>query len=91
MNKNLEFLHIKCLISLLKGTDSIVANSNGLSVIGLLPIKARILCFRFIIIEYSSLMDFGPYRIGLFLHEDFGKMILWLVLKLEISYRVITS
>jgi hypothetical protein len=23
------------------------------------------------IIEYSSLMDFGPYVIGLFLYEDF--------------------
>jgi hypothetical protein len=23
------------------------------------------------IIEYSSLMDFGPYGIGLFLYEDF--------------------
>ncbi len=40
--------------------------------------------FRFII-EYSSFMDFGPYVIGLFLYEDFLKMIFWLVLKLEIS------
>ncbi len=47
--------------------------------------------FRFII-EYSSLRDFGPYVIGLFLYEDFFKMIFWLVLKLEISYnRVIIS
>jgi len=47
--------------------------------------------FRFII-EYSSLMDFWPIgKIGLFLYEDFLKMIFWLVLKLEISYRVITS
>jgi hypothetical protein len=31
--------------------------------------------FRFII-EYSSLRDFGPYIIiGLFLYEDFSKMI----------------
>ncbi len=37
-------------------------------------------------IEYSSLKDFG-----LFLYEDFEKMIFWLVLKLEISYRVIIS
>jgi hypothetical protein len=44
--------------------------------------------FRFII-EYSSLRDFGPYVIGLFLYEDFFKMIFWLVLKLEISHRVI--
>jgi hypothetical protein len=46
--------------------------------------------FRFII-EYSSLMDFGPRAVGLFLYEDFWKMIFWLVLKLEISYRVILS
>jgi hypothetical protein len=49
--------------------------------------------FRFII-AYSSLRDF--YRplgiiLGLFLHEDFGKMIFWLVLKLAISYKVIIS
>ncbi len=45
--------------------------------------------FRFII-EYSSLRDFGPWVIiGLFLNEDFENMIFWLVLKLEISYRVI--
>jgi hypothetical protein len=44
--------------------------------------------FRFII-EYRSLRDFGPCVRCLFLHEDFGKMIFWLVLKLEISsYRV---
>jgi hypothetical protein len=29
-------------------------------------------------------MDFGPEVIGLFLYEDFRKMIFWLVLKLEI-------
>ncbi len=28
--------------------------------------------FRFTI-EYSSLRDFGPYQIGLFLYEDFLK------------------
>jgi hypothetical protein len=40
--------------------------------------------FRFII-EYSIVLrDFG-----LFLYEDFRKMMFWLVLKLEISYRVI--
>jgi hypothetical protein len=44
------------------------------------------------IIEYSSLRDFGPYVIFLFLYEGFWKMIFWLVLKLEISYyRVIIS
>jgi hypothetical protein len=44
--------------------------------------------FKFII-EYSSLRDFGLLgKIGLFLYEDFWKMIFWLVLKFEISYRV---
>ncbi len=46
--------------------------------------------FRFII-EYSSLKDFDPEVIGLFLYEDFWKMIFWLVLKLEITYRVVIS
>jgi hypothetical protein len=46
-------------------------------------------CVYKFIIEYSSLRDFGPKAIGLFLYEDFGKMIFWLVLKLEINYRVI--
>jgi len=36
-------------------------------------------------------MDFGPHKIDLFLYEDFWKMIFWLLLKLEISYRVIIS
>ncbi len=56
-----------------------------------LPRQGRILCFRFIT-EYSSSMDFGPYVIvALFLNEDFWKMIFWLVLKLEISSRVMLS
>jgi hypothetical protein len=38
--------------------------------------------FRFLI-EYSSLRDFGPYTIGLFLYKDFWK-IFWLVLKLRL-------
>ncbi len=42
-------------------------------------------------IEYCGLMDFGPYIVGLFLYEDFWKMIFWLVLKLEITYRVMRS
>ncbi len=46
--------------------------------------------FRFII-EYSSLRDFGPYVVGLFLYEDFQKMVFWFVLKFEISYRVMIS
>ncbi len=46
--------------------------------------------FRFII-ECISSRDFGSEVIGLFLYEDFWKMIFWLVLKLEISYRVIIS
>jgi len=37
-------------------------------------------------------MDFGPYVIiALFLYENFGKTIFWLMLKLEINYRVIIS
>jgi hypothetical protein len=44
--------------------------------------------FRFII-EYSSLRDLGP--LGLFLYEGFWKMKFWLVMKREISYRVIVS
>jgi hypothetical protein len=32
--------------------------------------------FRFII-EYNKLMDFGPQVVGLFLYEDFWKMIFW--------------
>jgi len=46
--------------------------------------------FRFII-EYTSLMDFGPYVVGLFLCANFQKMIFWLVLKLEISYKGMIS
>jgi len=46
--------------------------------------------FRFII-ENSSLRDFSPLAIGRFLYEDYLNMIFWLVLKLEISYRVIIS
>ncbi len=46
--------------------------------------------FRFII-EYSSLRDFGPYIIGLFLCEELQKMIFGLVLKLEISYIAMKS
>jgi hypothetical protein len=46
--------------------------------------------FRFSI-EYSSLRDFGPYIIGLFLYEELPKMIFGLVLKLEISYIVMKS
>ncbi len=49
-----------------------------------------IIVFRFII-EYSSSRHFGPLGIGLFLYEDFQKMIFWLVLKLEINYRVMIS
>jgi hypothetical protein len=58
-----------------------------------LALVGKDIVFRFII-EYSSLMDFGPFMviiIGLFLYEDFGKTIFWLVLKLQISYRVMIS
>ncbi len=40
--------------------------------------------FRFIT-ESSSLMDFGPWVVGLILYKDFLKMIFPLVLELEIS------
>jgi hypothetical protein len=43
------------------------------------------------IIEYSSLRDFGPWVIGIFWYEDFSKMIFWVVLKLEISYKSYNS
>jgi hypothetical protein len=46
--------------------------------------------FRFII-EYNSLREFGPQVIGLDLYEEFWKMMFWLVLKVEISYRVVMS
>jgi hypothetical protein len=46
--------------------------------------------FRFIM-EYTSLTDFGPGEVGLSLYEYFWKLIFWLVLKLEISYRVIIA
>ncbi len=59
------------------------ANSTAQLFIGL-AYQDKDIVFRFII-EYSSLRDFGPSAIGLFLYEDFWKMIFWLVLKLEIS------
>jgi hypothetical protein len=52
--------------------------------------QGKDIVFRFII-EYSGLMDFGPYGVGPFLFEDFQKMIFWLVLKPKISYRVMIS
>jgi hypothetical protein len=55
-----------------------------------LAYQGKDIVFRFII-EYSSLTDFGLYLIGLFFYEDFWKMIFWLVLKPEISYRVIIA
>jgi hypothetical protein len=55
-----------------------------------LAYQGKVFVFGFII-EYSNLRDFGPKLIiiVLFLYEDFWKAIFWLVLKLEISYRVI--
>jgi hypothetical protein len=50
--------------------------------------QGKDIVLRFII-EYSSLRDFVPYVIGLFLYEDFWKMIFWLVLELEISYDIL--
>jgi len=63
-----------------------------------LAYRGKDIVFTFII-EYSSLREFGPYVIiiiiiiiiGLFSYEDFRKMVFWLVLKLEISHRVIIS
>jgi len=56
-----------------------------------LAYQGKDIVFR-LIIEYSSLRDFHPQVIiGLFLYEDFQKMIFWLVLKFEISYRVMIS
>ncbi len=52
--------------------------------------QGKDIVFRFIK-EYSSLSDLGPYVISLFLYEDVWKMVFWLVLKVEISYRVIIS
>ncbi len=47
------------------------------------------------IIEYSRLRDFGPLDDNngsiYFYMRIFEKMIFWLVLKLEISYRVVIS
>jgi len=58
-----------------------------------LAYQGKDIVFTFIIEYNSSLRDFDPYVIiiGLFSYEDFWKMIFWLVLKLEISYRVIIS
>jgi len=36
-----------------------------------------------------TIVTFYPITIGLFLYEDFGKMIFWLVLELEISYNIL--
>jgi len=47
-------------------------------------------CVKFVI-EYSSLRDFGLHVVGLFLFEDFWKMIFWLVFELDISYKVVIS
>ncbi len=41
--------------------------------LGLAPYQGKDIVFRFIL-EYSTLMDLGPYVIvGLFLYEDFWK------------------
>ncbi len=41
------------------------------------------------IIKYSSLTNFGPHVVSLFLYKDFWKMIFWLMLKLGINDRVV--
>ncbi len=55
-----------------------------------LAYQGKDIVFKFII-EYSSLRDFGTYVVSLFLYKDFKKMTFWLVLKLEIKYRVMIS
>ncbi len=45
------------------------AGGYQLAFVGL-AYQGKDVVFRFLI-EYSSLMDFGPYLIGLFLYEDF--------------------
>jgi hypothetical protein len=49
--------------------------------------QSKDIVFRFVV-EYSRFRDFCPSVIGVFLCEDFLKMIFWLVLKLEITSRV---
>jgi hypothetical protein len=61
-----------------------------LVVFGLAYYQGKDVVFRFII-EYSSLRDFAPSVIGLFLCDELQKMISWLVLKLELSHRLIIS
>ncbi len=81
------------LQKLLKEKNVQLMGSGGEQFFIGLAYQEKDIVFRFII-EYSSLMDFWPLGkiiICLFLYEDFWKMIFWLVLKLEISYRVITS
>jgi hypothetical protein len=43
------------------------------------------------IIEYSSLMNFDPHVVGLFLYEDFLNIIFWFVLRLGINDRLAIS
>jgi hypothetical protein len=70
---------------MLSNTSQQHANFVGLAYQG------KDILFR-LIREYSGLKDFGPWVIiGLFLCENFFKMIFWLVLKLEIRYRVLIS
>ncbi len=81
-----------CVYSLSKFWTANVINdlNKSLEFVGL-ALVGKDIVFR-LIIEYSSLRDFSPLVIiGLFLYEGFWKMIFWLVLKLEISYRVIIS
>jgi hypothetical protein len=81
-----------CVYRLSKFWLANVINDINKEFVGLaFQYQGKDIVFRFII-EYSSLRDFGPLVIiGLFLYEDFWKMVFWLVLKLEISYRVIIS
>jgi hypothetical protein len=83
---------VKTQFKMKEGTTYFVECFEGVGIIVHWPCFARqgYIVFRFVI-EYSSLRDFGPsvVIIGLFLYEDFWNTRFWLVLKLEISYRVI--
>jgi len=67
----------------------LVANPKSLDFFGF-ALVGKDIVFRFII-KYGNVREFDPCIIGLFLYEDFWKMIFQLVLKLEIRYSVIIS
>ncbi len=77
------------------GLDQIICHLNlfqhkSYCIFIVLALVGKDIVFRFIM-EYTSLRDFGPYVIYLFLYEDLENMIFWLVLKLEIHYKITIS